>query len=120
MSPEAQRIVGLVEDDPIMGESLVQRLALEGITVRWWQRGRDALDAMASARVDAVVCDIRLPDLDGEALFRQASRSAGAPPFLFITGHADIDQAVRLMRRAPPTTSRNRSISPTSSSVLAT
>lgn len=98
MSPDDQRIVGLVEDDPIMGESLVQRLALEGITVRWWQRGRDALDAMASARVDAVVCDIRLPDLDGEALFRHAARTAGAPPFLFITGHADIDQAVRLMR----------------------
>ena len=48
MSPDDQRIVGLVEDDPIMGESLVKRLALEGITVRWWQRGRDALDAMAS------------------------------------------------------------------------
>ena len=98
MSLEEPRVVGLVEDDPIMGESLVQRLSLEGITVRWWQRGHDALDAMASARVDAMVCDIRLPDLDGEFLFRQALRSAGAPPFLFITGHADIDQAVRLMR----------------------
>jgi DNA-binding NtrC family response regulator len=98
MSLEEPRIVGLVEDDPIMGESLVQRLSLEGITVRWWQRGRDALDAMASAPVDAVVCDIRLPDLDGEVLFRQAAGSPGAPPFLFITGHAEIDQAVRLMR----------------------
>jgi DNA-binding NtrC family response regulator len=97
MSPDG-RIVGLVEDDPIMGESLVQRLALEGITVRWWQRGGEAVEAMASARVDAVVCDIRLPDLDGEAVFRHAARSASAPPFLFITGHADIDQAVRLMR----------------------
>jgi two-component system response regulator HydG len=92
------RVVGLVEDDPIMGESIVQRLALEGITVRWWQRGREAVEAMASARVDAVVCDIRLPDLDGEAVFRETARSQSAPPFLFITGHADIDQAVRLMR----------------------
>ena len=96
-SPDG-RVVGLVEDDPIMGESIVQRLSLEGITVRWWQRGREAVEAMASARVDAVVCDIRLPDLDGEAVFRQAARSPSAPPFLFITGHADIDQAVRLMR----------------------
>jgi two-component system response regulator HydG len=97
MSPDA-RIVGLVEDDLIMGESIVRRLALEGITVRWWQRGRDAVEAMASARVDAVVCDIRLPDLDGEAVFQHAARSPSAPPFLFITAHADIDQAVRLMR----------------------
>ena len=102
MSPETRspgaRIVGLVEDDPIMGESLVQRLALEGITVRWWQRGREAVEAMASARLDAVVCDIRLPDLDGETVFRETARAPSAPPFLFITGHADIDQAVRLMR----------------------
>jgi DNA-binding NtrC family response regulator len=102
MSPDAMspdgRVVGLVEDDPIMGESLVQRLALEGITVRWWQRGREAVEAMASACLDAVVCDIRLPDLDGEAVFRHAAVGPSAPPFLFITGHADIDQAVRLMR----------------------
>jgi len=92
------RTVALVEDDPIMGESLVQRLALEGVTVRWWQRGREAADALPTAQVHAVICDIRLPDLDGEMLFREISRVPDAPPFLFITGHADIDQAVRLMR----------------------
>ncbi len=91
-------IVALVEDDPIMGESLVQRLALEGVTVRWWQRGRDAVGALITGKVHAVVCDIRLPDLDGETLFREVARTPDAPPFLFITGYADIDQAVRLMR----------------------
>ena len=34
-----QRVIGLLEDDPIMGESLVQRLALEGTIVRWWTNG---------------------------------------------------------------------------------
>ena len=97
MSPDAPRI-GLVEDDPIMGESLVQRLALEGIAVCWWQTGQEAARALPGAQVQAVVCDIRLPDLDGETLFRQVARTPDAPPFLFITGHADIDQAVRLMR----------------------
>jgi DNA-binding NtrC family response regulator len=92
------RTVALVEDDPIMGESLVQRLALEGVTVRWWQRGREAADALRTDQVHAVVCDIKLPDLDGEMLFRELARVPDAPPFLFITGHADIDQAVRLMR----------------------
>ena len=45
-----------------------------------------------------VICDIRLPGIDGEEVFRQAAEAPGAPPFLFITGYADIDQAVRLMR----------------------
>jgi DNA-binding NtrC family response regulator len=92
------RVIGLVEDDQIMGESLVQRLALEGVTVKWWQRGRDAVREIPNSRLDAIVCDIRLPDLNGENVFREAARSSNVPPFLFITGHGDIDQAVRLMR----------------------
>jgi DNA-binding NtrC family response regulator len=93
-----ERVIGLVEDDQIMGESLVQRLALEGVTVKWWQRGRDAVNEIPSSQLEAIVCDIRLPDISGEDLFRQTAKSSNAPPFLFITGHGDIDQAVRLMR----------------------
>jgi DNA-binding NtrC family response regulator len=93
-----ERVIGLVEDDQIMGESLIQRLALEGVAVKWWQRGRDAVNEIASSQFEAIVCDIRLPDISGEELFREATRASNAPPFLFITGHGDIDQAVRLMR----------------------
>ena len=50
------------------------------------------------SKFEAIVCDIRLPDLSGEDLFREAARSSGVPPFVFITGYGDIDQAVRLMR----------------------
>ena len=34
------RNLALVEDDPIMGESLMQRLQLEGANVCWWRTGR--------------------------------------------------------------------------------
>jgi DNA-binding NtrC family response regulator len=97
MSHSGQAI-GLVEDDLIMGESLVQRLALEGITVKWWQRGRDAAKDIATDSYEAIVCDIRLPDMSGEDLFKETARTIHSPPFLFITGFGDIDQAVRLMR----------------------
>ncbi|GLK81810.1 sigma-54-dependent transcriptional regulator [Methylopila turkensis] len=92
-----RRSIGIVEDDPIMGESLVQRLKLEGAKVTWWRDGASALAGLGQERRHAVICDIRLPDLNGEDVFKAASGSS-APPFLFITGHADIDQAVRLMR----------------------
>ena len=92
-----RRSIGIVEDDPIMGESLVQRLTLEGAKVTWWRDGASALAGIGQERRHAVICDIRLPDLNGEDVFKAASVSS-APPFLFITGHADIDQAVRLMR----------------------
>ncbi|GLK74943.1 acetoacetate metabolism regulatory protein AtoC [Methylopila jiangsuensis] len=92
-----RRSIGIVEDDPIMGESLVQRLTLEGAKVTWWRDGASALAGIGEERRHAVICDIRLPDLNGEDVFKAACGFL-APPFLFITGHADIDQAVRLMR----------------------
>ncbi len=90
--------VAIVEDDPIMGESLVQRLELEGALPVWWCSGRDALDALAIDQFDILVCDIRLPDMNGETLFREAAPFLGAAPVIFITAFGDIDQAVRLVR----------------------
>lgn len=92
------RVVGLLEDDPIMGKSLVQRLALEGTIVRWWKSGSEALSELQRGQPEAVICDIRLPDMSGEDVFRQAAAAGKTPPFLFITGFGDIDQAVSLIR----------------------
>ncbi|MBH0236748.1 sigma-54-dependent transcriptional regulator [Methylobrevis albus] len=92
------RTIDVVEDDPIMGESLMQRLAIEGATVRWWRDGREALGGIRRDAPEAVVCDIRLPDASGEDVFHEIVARRDAPPFLFITGHGDVDQAVRLLR----------------------
>ena len=99
MLPDYARI-GLVEDDPIMGESIVQRLELEGWQVTWWKSGREAIIAIETQplTLDLVICDIQLPDVSGEAVFQSLSKLSGTPPFMFITGYGDIDQAVRLMR----------------------
>ena len=99
MPPERAR-VGLVEDDPVMGGSIVQRLELEGWDVTWWQTGGEAVAGLGrvAGALDLVICDIRLPDMSGEAVFEQMARQPNTPPFLFVTGFAEIDQAVRLMR----------------------
>ena len=91
-------VVGLVEDDPIMGESLVQSLSLEGCHVEWWKTGGEAMRGLRIANPDVVICDIRLPDIEGHALFRQLAATLQLPPFLFVTAYGDIDQAVSLMR----------------------
>lgn len=93
-----RRAIGLVEDDPIMGESLVQRLSLEGAEVSWWRTKAEALIGLARRRHHAVICDLKLPDGTGEDIFVEAVKSEGAPPFLFMTAYGEIDQAVRLMR----------------------
>jgi DNA-binding NtrC family response regulator len=96
---EGRRIV-LVEDDEIMGTSLMQRLTLEGAEVQWHHLISRALPAIRTPRktLDAVICDIRLPDGTGEELYDTLTRTSHPPPFLFITGQGGIDQAVRLIR----------------------
>ena len=90
--------IGLVEDDPIMGESIAHRLDLEGYRVDWWQTGEAALRAVQTGAPDLLICDIRLPDINGEALFDRMMPKHPGMPVLFITGFAQVDQAVRLMR----------------------
>jgi len=97
MLPDGRKI-GVVEDDPIMGESLLQRLTLEGYDVDWWTCGRDAVAGINERSPDLVICDLRLPDMHGEEVFQTAASHTGTPPFLFITAYGEIDQAVRLMR----------------------
>ncbi|RMD46969.1 MAG: sigma-54-dependent Fis family transcriptional regulator [Alphaproteobacteria bacterium] len=92
--------IAVVEDDEFMGASLVDRLELEGAEVIWLRQVHRALGALRTPRkpIDAVVCDIRLPDGTGEQLFTRLLETAEPPPFLFVTGHGEIEQAVRLMR----------------------
>jgi DNA-binding NtrC family response regulator len=90
--------IGVVEDDPVMGESLLQRLSLEGCQVDWWTTGREAIAGLRKLEHDLVICDMRLPDMDGGTLFRETVREENAPPFFFITAYGEIDQAVALMR----------------------
>lgn len=104
-APQASRtpaghrpVIGIVEDDPIMGGSLVQRLELEGYRANWWKSGKEALARLTEAACQVLVCDIKLPDIDGEQLFRRALPSLGATPVIFITAFGEVEQAVRLVR----------------------
>lgn len=90
----------LIEDDPIMGESLSDRFGLEGFVVEWYQTGADALRALASKRYAAVISDLRLPDVSGEDVFRLAAEhEPSSPPFVFITAFATVERAVELLKR---------------------
>lgn len=87
----------LIEDDVIMGDALVERLELEGYDCDWFQNASAAMDALGEPRYAVAVSDIRLPDMSGEAMFERL-RGRELPPFLFITAHGAIDQAVRLLK----------------------
>lgn len=88
----------IIEDDPVLGGALVQRLRLEGFQVTLAPCCADALQALRRSRPDFVLSDIRLPDGSGEDLYRQALPYLGRTPIVFATAFADLRQAVRLVR----------------------
>lgn len=89
----------LVEDDPIMGESLRTRLEIEGYTASWAKTVEAARKALAGPAPDIVISDIRLPDGNGEQLLEWIHDQLDhPPPVLFMTAYGTIDQAVRLLK----------------------
>ena len=96
----APRKICLIEDDEIMGESLVDRFDLEGIGCDWHRTGGAAQEALRQQTYALVISDIRLPDITGDQLFEQLlGEHRSLPRFIFITGHGDIDTAVRLLKQ---------------------
>lgn len=91
-------VIGLLEDDPVMGESLVQSLTLEGCEVDWWATQDEARRGLRRNNPDLVICDMRLPDGRGDELFYELATTHDLPPFLFVTAYGDIDEAVAVMR----------------------
>jgi DNA-binding NtrC family response regulator len=89
----------LVEDDPIMGESLMERFELEGFRADWARGMVEARALLAAGGYGLVVSDLRLTDGSGDQLFRESMALYPVlPPWLFITGYGTVDQAVALLK----------------------
>ncbi len=98
MNPELSIL--LIEDDPIMGESLMERFELEGFTARWAHNVAEARRWLAQSSFGVVLSDLRLPDGGGDSLFREAQgKYPSLPPWLFITAYSTVDQAVSLLKQ---------------------
>ncbi|MCA1803904.1 MAG: sigma-54 dependent transcriptional regulator [Xanthomonadaceae bacterium] len=95
MQPE----ICLIEDDPILGESLQDHLRLEGFRCTWCQDAKSALQQLHSHDFDIMVSDIRLPDMNGIELFQHLVQTQPrTPPAVFITAHGSIEDAVSLLK----------------------
>jgi DNA-binding NtrC family response regulator len=87
----------LIEDDPIMGETLAERLTLEGFGCRWLRSGAAAVALDPAEPFDAFVSDVRLPDMAGPALFARLQPTFAGKPWIFITGYGTAAQREALL-----------------------
>ncbi|WAJ27201.1 response regulator FixJ [Antarcticirhabdus aurantiaca] len=96
MSGEA--VVHVIDDDKAVRRSIAFLLAASDIPARIYESAQGFLDVLEPDAAGCVLCDVRMPGMDGIELL-QALRARGiAMPFVVMTGHADVAMAVRAMK----------------------
>jgi two-component system nitrogen regulation response regulator NtrX len=89
----------IVDDEAAIRESLRMILEFEGYRVDEAGGGSQALAKVADRLPDAVILDIKMPEMDGLELLRAFRERGYEMPVLMISGHADINTAVEATRR---------------------
>ncbi len=89
----------VIDDDDALRESLELILSAEGYEVLTADRGETALELIESSTVDAVLCDLRMPGLDGFDLLPQIARQLPGAPIILMSAHGTDDLAVEAIQR---------------------
>ena len=84
----ADRRVLVVDDEEEISSTLAEILALDGLAVDVAESGEAALSRIASRSYDVILSDLRMPGLDGPALYRRLDleRPALARRMIIVTG----------------------------------
>src|SRR5713101_6942042 len=61
----------VVDDEPLVAALIADALGLEGYEVETAKNGREALEKIAARSYDAILSDLRMPELDGVGLYRE-------------------------------------------------
>ena len=94
----------LIEDEEIVVKSIAKLLKKNGYKVTIARRGIEALEAVKKERYNLLICDVRMPGMDGIDTIKEIRKylqAEGKPliPEVVITGYADEDkykEAVKL------------------------
>ena len=90
----------LVADDSLeMAESIADGLRERGYEVVAVGSGREALDMLSSRPFEALVTDIRMPEIDGLALIASSRELDPDRPIIVMTAYSAVDVALESLRR---------------------
>jgi two-component system NtrC family sensor kinase len=92
----------IVDDEPALRSGMEAFGQLRGFTVLTASNGEDAFERIRRTAVDAIVCDLRMPELDGIGLYERLrhERPGLAARMVFITGDLSMAES-RLNTRQP-------------------
>ena len=91
----------VVEDEPTVARLIADVLEDEGMQVDVLLDGREALARAARESYDLVICDMKMPGLDGQRFYRSLARNGNSlrERFLFVTGDVMAAHTQEFLRR---------------------
>jgi two-component system nitrogen regulation response regulator NtrX len=90
----------IVEDEAMIRRVLVKILLEENEALQIDEAadGLEALNKITKEDYDLVLCDIKMPKLDGIELLEAVKKTKPETPMIMISGHGDLETAVQSMR----------------------
>ncbi|MDF3636268.1 two-component system response regulator QseF/GlrR, partial [Enterobacter cloacae] len=84
----------LVDDDPGLLKLLGMRLVSEGYSVVTAESGQEGLKVLSREKIDLVISDLRMDEMDGLQLFTEIQKQQPGMPVIILTAHGSIPDAV--------------------------
>ena len=98
-STETAATLLLVDDEPGILSSLRRLLRPGGYTIHTAESGKAGLEILEHERIDLVISDMRMPEMDGAQFLEQVCRRWPGVTRILLTGYADMTSTVDAINR---------------------
>ena len=89
----------IIDDEKAIRKTLTEILSYEGYKIDEASDGEEGLKRFSEKAYDIVLCDIKMPKLDGIEFLEKAKEINGDVPIIMISGHGNIDTAVEAVKK---------------------
>lgn len=89
----------IIDDERFIRASLREILEYEKFDVTEAQDGEDGLKKLQEEEFDLVLCDVKMPKMDGIEVLDQAKSMEKSPQFIMISAHGSIETAVEATKK---------------------
>lgn len=87
-----------IEDNDSQRRELTRLLRSREFTVRPAASGKSGIEFIKKGNFDIVLCDLNMPGIDGLTVLKRSRKIASEIPFILITAHGSIPNAVKAIR----------------------
>jgi len=89
----------IIDDEKSIRKTLTEILSFEGYKIEEAADGEEGLKKFRDKNFDIVLCDIKMPKLDGIEFLEKAREINDDVPIIIISGHGNIETAVEAVKK---------------------